>query len=391
MQALAQSFGCARVVYNDAVAARRAAWLAGEEYPTSGALQKRLITEAKRTPERAWLANVQHSMLQQAVRDCDMAYKNFFDSLAGRRVGRRMGVPRFKSRRDKRQTIRFQANGFRILDNGRLRLGKIGDIKVAWSRNLPSVPKTVTVIKTADDRYFASFVVEVGDETADPVLDECGNEIEAGLDLGLSVFAVDDQGRRIENPRFLRQAERKLKRAQRQMSRKQKGSNNRAKARQRLARQHAKVADARSDWLHQETTRLVRENQAIYLEDLAVSGLARTRLAGSVHDASWGSFRKLLEEKCARAGRALVVVDRWFPSTKTCSACGHAKGAMPLDERVFRCEKCPLVLDRDVNAACNILAAGRAERLNACGPDVRPPTGAVGVEAGTQRSAAKAQ
>ncbi|MEB3371955.1 RNA-guided endonuclease InsQ/TnpB family protein [Saccharopolyspora mangrovi] len=166
---LSRAFGCARVVYNDAVAARRVAYANGEEYPSSTVLQKRLITDAKKTPERAWLSEAPAQMLQQAVRDCDQAYTNFFDSLKGRRVGRKMGRPRFKSRKEFRQAIRFTRGSFSTANGEKLTLAKIGDIKVAWSRDLPSVPSSVTVIKTADDRYFVSFVVEVGDEALEPV------------------------------------------------------------------------------------------------------------------------------------------------------------------------------------------------------------------------------
>lgn len=388
--ALAQSFGNARVVYNDAVRARRDAYTAGQKYPSSGVLQKRLVTDAKRTAERGWLAKAQHSMLQQAIRDCDQAYRNFFDSLSGKRAGRRAGVPRFKSKRDRRQAIRFQPDGFTVLDNGKLRLSKIGDVPVAWSRNLPRKPSSVTIVGTADGRYFASFVVSVGDETMPEAVDEAGDEHELALDLGLSAFAVDQHGDAITNPKFLRRAERKLKRVQRELSRKQNGSKNRAKARRKVARVHAKVADTRADWMQQVTTRIARENQAVYLEDLAVSGLARTRLAKSVHDASWGMFRRLLTEKCGRLGRELVVIDRWLPTSKTCSGCGVAKEAAPLSMRTFECAACGLVMDRDRNAAWNILAAGRAERLNACGADVSPAVRAVGVEAGTQRDRAAA-
>lgn len=396
-QALARAFGCARVVYNDTVAARRAAYQAGEKYPSSAAVQRQLITEAKKSPERAWLSNVAHSILQQAVQDCDAAYKNFFGSLSGTRKGKGVGAPRFKSRKDRRQAIRFQSGRFRVLDNGKLRLSKVGDVRVAWSRALPSTPSSVTIIKTADGRYFASFVVEASDETQPPALDANGDEAEVGLDLGLSAFAVDQHGNTITNPKFLRRAERKLKRAHRAVSRKQKGSKNRDKARRKLARQHGKVADTRLNWLHQETTRLVRENQVIVVEDLAVSGLARTHLAKSVYDASWGTFRRLLTEKATRCGRELVVIDRWLPTSKTCSGCGASKDSMPLSVRVFECVACGLVLDRDVNAARNILAAGRklaaetrreAERLNACGASVRPQTGAIGDEAGTRRGQA---
>nr|WP_017976709.1 RNA-guided endonuclease TnpB family protein [Actinopolyspora halophila] len=231
-------------------------------------------------------------------------------------------------------------------------------------------------------RLFTSFVVEVGDEALPAAADERGRDVEIGLDLGLAAFVVDQHGRVITNPRFLRRAERKLKRLQRAVSRKQRGSNNRAQARKKLARQHAKVSDTRADWLHQATTSIVRENQTIVLEELAVSGLARTRLAKSVHDASWGTFRRLLEEKAARYGRQLIVLDRWLPSSQTCSVCGRIDGKKPLDVREWSCP-CGATHDRDRNAACNILAAGRAERLNACGDQVRPHTGAQVDEAGS--------
>lgn len=381
-QDLAQAFGNARVVYNDAVRARQDAHPAGEKYPTSTQLQKRLITDAKKTDERGWLSECSNIVLQQAIRDCDSAYKNFFDSLRGKRAGRRVGAPRFKSKRDTRHAIRLHTGGFSIRSNGKLRLARVGDVKVAWSRDLPSAPSSVTVVRTADERYFASFVVEVGDETLPIAVDEHGDDVEIGLDLGLAAFAVDHHGRVIDNPRFLRRAERKLKRLQRAVSRKQRGSNNRNKARRKLARQHAKVNDLRADRLHKATTSIVRENQAIVLEDLAVSGLARTRLAKSVHDASWGHFRHLLEEKCVRYGRELVIIDRGLPTSQTCSDCDRIDGPKPLDVRTWSCP-CGAVHDRDRNAAINILAAGRAERQNACGPDVRPHTGADGDEAGS--------
>ena len=223
----------------------------------------------------------------------------------------------------------------------------------------------MTVIKDAAGRYFASFVVEAAGEP----LPQTAAEI--GIDLGLTHFAVLSDGRKIGNRRFLRRAERRLRKAQQALSRKAKGSNNRAKAVVKVARAHARVADARRDFAHQLSTRIVRENQAVMVEDLAVKGLARTRLAKSVHDAGWGQFTQMLTYKAARHGRTLVKVDRWFPSSKLCSACGAVAESMPLNVRSWACP-CGAVHDRDVNAAKNILAAGRAERLNACGGTVRP-------------------
>ncbi|WP_046469523.1 RNA-guided endonuclease InsQ/TnpB family protein [Allosalinactinospora lopnorensis] len=387
--ALARAFGYARVVFNDFVAARDQAHRAGEKPPSGGALQKKLITEAKKTPERAWLSEVSNIVLQQAARDAETAYRNFFASFNGHRRGARMGAPRFRSRKDHRQAIRLHSGGFRVRDNGRLNLARIGDVRVAWSRDLPSAATSVTVIKTADSRYFASFVVETDPdnhgEHLPAVVDKHG-DVELALDLGLNAFATDQRGRVIDNPRVLRRAERRLKKAQRALSRKQEGSANRAKAHARVARLHAKVTDTRADWLHKVTTRMIRESQAIYLEDLSVKGLARSRLARSVHEVSWGRFMSLLQYKAARYGRTVVTIGRFHPSTKLCSRCG-ALQEMPLSARIYRCGY-GLALDRDHNAAHNILAAGRAERQNACGDQVRPPFGVAQVaEAGTHRSA----
>ncbi|WP_289009221.1 transposase [uncultured Thermomonospora sp.] len=382
--ALAKAFGCARVVYNDGLRIRQEAHEQGLPYISDGELSKRIITEAKKTPERAWLGEVSAVVLQQALADLNTAYRNFFASITGKRKGPKMAPPRFRSRKDNRQAIRFTRNArFAITAGGRLRLPKVGDVKVKWSRELPSQPSSVTVVKDAAGRYFASFVVEVGDEP----LPETAAEV--GIDLGLTHFAVLSDGRKIDNPRFLRRAERRLRKAQKALSRKAKGSNNRKKAVARVARAHARVADARRDFAHKLSTQIIRENQAVVVEDLCVKGLARTRLAKSVHDAGWSAFVNMLAYKAARYGRTLVKIDRWFPSSKLCSTCGALAESMLLNVRTWTCA-CGAVHDRDINAARNILAAGRAERLNACGGDVRPPFGVADAgEAGSRRGAAR--
>ncbi|MFE3542522.1 RNA-guided endonuclease InsQ/TnpB family protein [Nocardia sp. NPDC059177] len=363
--ALARAFGCARVVYNDALAARMHAYRSGAPRLSAGELSKRL-TESKKSPERAWLAEVSSVVLQQALADLDTAYRNFFASVTGKRKGARVAPPRFRSRKDNRQSIRFTRNArFAVTDGGKLRLPKVGDVAVRWSRVLPSEPSSVSVVKDAAGRYFASFVVEVNPESLP------GIDAEVGIDLGLATFAVCSDGKVITSPKFFRRAERRLRKAQQGLSRKDKGSKNRAKARLRVAKVHAKVADARRDFAHKQSTALIRENQAVYVEDLCVKGLARTRLAKSVHDAGWGMFTRMLEEKAARYGRVVVKVDRFFPSTRTCSTCGVVGEKKPLHVRMWACP-CGAVHDRDLNAAKNILAAGRAERLNACGGMVSP-------------------
>lgn len=379
--ALARAFGCARVVFNDALRIRNQAHAAGLPFVSDAELSRRVITDAKRTPDRAWLGEVSAVVLQQALADCTTAFRNFFASLSRKRKGPKLGAPRLRSRKDNRQAIRFTRNA-RFKVGEKLFLPKIGDIAVRWSRPLPSAPSSVTVIKDAAGRFFASFVVEVGEHPLP------ASPAETGIDLGLRHFAILADGQKIDSPKFLRRAQKKLTMLQRDLSRKQKGSSNRAKARLKLARQHAKVADARREFHHQLSTRLIRENQAIYVEDLTVKGLARTKLAKSVHDAGWSAFVAMLEYKARLYGRTFAKVGRFFPSSKLCSVCGTLTDSMPLTVREWICA-CGSVHDRDVNAAINILAAGRAERLNACGGPVRPGASlAWPVEAGSHRGTA---
>jgi len=349
--ALARAFGCARVVYNDGLRLRQETFAAGQGFIDDGELQKRVITQGKQTPERAWLSEVSSVVLIQSLRDLNRAYRAFFAVRRGERRASAVNLPRIKSKRDGRQAIRLTSNGFVVRDDGKLYLAKVGDVEVVWSRRLPAEPSSVTVVRDAAHRYWASFVVEVG------------------------------------APRFLRRAERKLKRLHRELSRKQKGSANRQKARLKLARQHAKVADRRRDWHHQESTRVIRENQAVFVEDLAVAALGRTRLAKSIHDAGWTRFVDMLEYKAALYGREFAKIDRFAPTTKTCSCCGTRVEHMSLRIREWNCPSCGMRHDRDVNAARNILALGRRERLNACGEGVRPERVPAAVdEAGTDRS-----
>ncbi|WP_232795107.1 transposase [Kitasatospora sp. NRRL B-11411] len=376
--ALARAFGCVRVVFNDALRVREEARAAGAPFVLSSELSKRL-TASKKTPERAWLGEVSSVVLQQSLRDLDTAYRNFFDGLKGKRP--RTGPPRYKSRKDARQSIRFTANAsWRITAGGKLRLPKIGDVPVRWSRRLPSTPSTVTVVNDSAGRYFASFVIETGSEEVLPAVTP-----EVGVDLGLGHFAVLSDGTKVDSPRFLRRAEERLKKAQRELSRKQEGSANRGKARTKVARAHARVADARREFHHRLSTKLIRENQAVAVEDLSVKGLARTRLAKSVHDAGWSAFVSMLEYKAARYGRTFVRIGRFEPTSQVCSVCGVKDGPKPLDVREWTCEECGAVLDRDVNAAVNVArAAGLA--VPACGAQVGPvPVPAQRGEAGTHR------
>ena len=378
--ALGRAFGCARVVYNDALRLREQCHAAGEKVSNSE-VQRRVITLAKLTPGRAWLADVPSVALVQACNDSRRAYQNWFDSLSGVRKGRRIGHPMFR-RKHGRQSVRLTRNGFRLRGQ-RLYVAKVGEIAVRWSRPLPSAPSSVTVIREPDGRYYASFVVE---RPAAP-LPACGREV--GVDMGLNRLAVTSDGEIIANPRFLRAKQRKLAHAQRALSRTAKGSANRARARRRLAVVHRKVRETRLDHAHKTALALVRDSQAVYAEDLAVSGLARTRLAKSVHDAGWAQLLRLIGEKAQQYGRTFHQVGRFTPTSQTCSVCGTKDGPKPLRVRSWRCGMCGAVHDRDVNAARNVLAAGRAERLNACGGTIRPgaPLARPG-ETGTHRGVA---
>jgi putative transposase len=366
---LAKAFGCARVVWNDALRIRQDAYQQGRKVPSIVELAKLVITEAKKTPERAWLGEVSAVVLQSSLRDLQTAYSNFFASKKGTRQGPKIGPPRFK-KKTSRQAVRFtRAARFSITGDGRLRLPKIGDVRVRWSRELPSESSSVTVIKDAAGRYFCSFVVEAEDKPL-PELDL--DETETGIDLGLSSYAVL-RGRKIAPPRFFRRQEKKLKRAQRKLSRSQRGSNNRRKAKLAVARIHARIADRRRDFIEQETTRVARESQAVYLEDLNVKGMGtrRGRCGKSVHDQSLGMFARTLEAKCARYERGFVKVSRWFPSTQLCSACGELAGPKAQDGLKVRrwvCG-CGAEHDRDGNAEINLRREGR--RLLAAGPAER--------------------
>jgi putative transposase len=364
-EALARAFGCARVVFNDGLRARREAHDAGLPYMTDAELSARL-TAAKATSDRAWLGEVSSVVLQQALADLNAAYRNFFASIKGTRKGPKVSPPQFRSRKDTRQAIRFTCNArFWVTSGGKLRLPKVGDVPARWSRPLPSEPSSVTVIKDSAGRFFASFVVQTQPDSlpeTEPVI---------GIDLGLTHFAVLSDGRKIVSPQFLRRAEKKLKRAQRNLTRKQKGSKNRDKARIKVARAHARVADARRDFCHQLSTRLIRDNQAVAVEDLAVSGLARTRLAKSVRDAGWSAFVRMLEYKARLYGREFYRIGRFEPTSQVCSECGMRDGPKPLHVRAWQCRGCGAWLDRDVNAAVNVArAAGLA--VSACGAQVRP-------------------
>lgn len=385
---LARVFGCCRVVFNDALRVRDEAYGARVKLSDSE-IQRCVITAAKTTTERAWLCEVPSVALVQSVNDSRRAWRNFFDSTSGKRRGRRVGRPRFKSRKDHRQSFRLTRNGFSLKANGRLFVAKVGEVRVRWSRELPSTPSSVTIIREPDGHFYASFVVDVGASPL-PVVDR-----EVGVDVGVARLATTatTDGRRADvvNPKHLGRKLRKLRRLEREKSRRQKGSASRDKSRRKVAVAHNKVARARRDYHHKQALALVRENQVIHVEDLNIVGMVRNRrLARAISDAGWGQFVRIIDEKADRYGRTVHTVSRWLASSKTCSDCGHRLDELPLQIRSWTCPKCRVVHDRDHNAAKTILAAGRAERRNAGGASVSPPTTreARGDEAGSTPTAA---
>ncbi len=353
-------FGCVRVVWNDTLAYCQELYQQGEKKPKYTELSKRL-TQIKKTKEKQWLTEVSSIPLQQYLRDLETAYSNFFASCKGERKGNKVKPPKFKKRKSK-QSARFTDNGFTV-NQHHVTLAKIGDLKVVWSRPLPSKPSSVTVIKDAADRYFLSFVVEIQPET---LLD---NGQSVGIDLGIATFATLDTGEKINAPKPLKKRLKRLKKAQRNLSRKQKESKRREKARKRVAKIHAKIKDTRTDFLHKLSTRIVRENQTIVLEYLNTSGMVKNRkLSRAISDLGWRSFRDMLSAKSDKYGRNFRIISRWEPTSQRCSCCGNIGGKKALNIREWECLFCGTFHDRDVNAAVNIkVAGGHSETLNGRG------------------------
>ena len=354
---LAQTFGCARFAYNHMLRLRTDAWFQRQErigyHETSAAL-----TALKKDPEFVWLNEVSSVPVQQALRHLQTAFANFFQ--------KRAAYPNFK-RKDGKQSAEYTTSAFKW-DGKALKLAKmVAPLAIRFSRTIPRAAKvtTVTVSKDAAGRYFVSMLC---DDAVEPKAEAAGK---VGIDLGLTHFAILSTGEKVAAPNTFRKHETKLAKLQRRLAKKQKGSANRKKARLKVAKLHAKIADSRKDFLHKLSTRLVNENQVIAIETLAVSNMQKNHsLAKSIADASWSEFVRQLEYKALWYGRELVGIDRWYPSSKRCSDCGHTVAKMPLNVREWACPECGTVHDRDINAARNVLAAGLA--VSALGESVNP-------------------
>ncbi len=358
-QVLARTFGCVRLVWNRTLADRHRLYHA-EGKSLSYAASDAALTVMKRDPDLAFLTEVSSVPLQQALRHQYKAFSAFF--------AKRARYPRFKSRYGK-QSATYTRSAFRVKD-GALWLAKTtAPLAFVWSWPEVDVttldPATVTVSRDPCGRWYVSFAIEVAEPEQLPATGAV-----VGVDLGIKDFAATSDGEKIANPRHLERRARNLARYQRRLAHCQRGSANRAKAKAKVARAHRKVKASRTDFLHRASTRLVRDHDVIVAEDLAVTNMVRNRpLAKAISDCGWGTFRQMLAYKAERAGRHLIVIGRWYPSSKTCSACGHLLAELSLSTRTWQCPSCGTRHDRDINAAQNILAAGLA--VSACGADVR--------------------
>ncbi|MCC3405677.1 MAG: transposase [Microcoleus sp. PH2017_10_PVI_O_A] len=345
---LAQLFGCVRVAWNDALALS----LNGK-YPGYGELSESL-TASKKAEDRVWLNNVSSVALQQSLKQLDVAYQNYFGSLKGKRKGRKVGRPKFK-KKSNRQSATLTKAGF-SLKGDEVYLAKIWNVLPIWSRELPSNPSSVTVIKDCANRYFLSFVVEIN-----PVSVPAKNE-SIGIDLGIKTFAALSDGTQVKSPDYSK-PDRKIRKLQRKLSRQQKGSKRRNKTRICLAKQHNKISDKRTDFLHKLSTKIVIKNQAVILENLNVSGMVKNRkLARAISLQGWYEFRTLIEAKCDKYGRDFRVIDRWEPTSQICSECGFRWGKLDLKVREIVCVNCGTHHDRDTNASKNIEKVGMGHR-----------------------------
>ena len=361
---LRRTMGCVRLVYNKALATRTEAWYQKQEridYKQTSSL----LTNWKKTDELDFLNEVSCVPLQQGLRHLQKAFANFW--------GQRAKYPRFKAKRNG-GAAEFTKSAFKFRD-GKLWLAKCQEpLNIVWSRFLPeeTKPSTVTVKLDPSGRWFISLLVD--DQTIKPLP---ATEKKVGIDVGVTSLITTSDGEKISNPKHFNRLYQKLKAAQKELSRKTKDSNNRDKARLKVAKIHAKIKDARTDFLHKLTTNLVRENSVIAIEDLAVRNMVKNhKLARSISDASWGEFFRQLEYKSQWYERKLVKIERFFPSSKRCHHCGFVMDKLPLDVRSWDCPSCETKgVDRDINAGKNILAAGLA--VIVCGADIRPDNQSV--------------
>ena len=380
---LAKAFGSVRWVWNYCLALNNETYKATGQ-GLSGMQMKKLLPKLKKEEETAWLKETYSQCLQQSVLHLSQAFVNFFE--------RKAKFPRFKSRHEQ-QSIQYPQN-VKIVEKG-VYFPMIGNIPASLHRTYQGKIKTVTLSKTRTDKYYASIL----SETDEPELTASTDGKAVGIDLGLNHFAITSDGLKVDSPKFFRKHQRNLQRKQRKLSRKKKGSSTRGKARRLVARAHEKVSNARQDFLHKLSRKIVNENQVIIVEDLNIKGMmANHCLAKAIADSGWGMFQNFLSYKAEREGKVYLEIDRWFPSSKTCNHCLNVVGSLPLDIRSWTCAQCSTIHDRDVNAARNIRDEGLrviscGTRETASGGSVRPGRGRksstrqLPLEAGSSKNA----
>ena len=353
---LAKSFGCARYAYNWTIDVRSDAYAKGRKTPSRFDLDKLMTGEKKDKP---WLSEVSDWVLKEAISHACSAYENFF--------AKRAGFPRFKSRRDSVQSATWRRPT--VKGKNHVFVPKVGIMRFREHRPLKGDIKTVAVSRHASGRYYICFQVDDGRECAQKPKRAA---TAVGVDVGIESFCTLSTGEKIANPRLRKSSQARIAKLQKKLARQRKGSNRYKETKRRLAREHEKIADARREFLHVLSTRLVGENQVIAVEDLNVKGmLSNRRLASHIADASWSEFFRMLEYKCEWEGVHLLSCGRFEPSSKMCSACGRIQKDMPLSVRSWKCPECGKQHDRDVNAAVNILNFAVASTVNGRGEKVR--------------------
>lgn len=355
---LRKTLGCVRLVYNKALAYRTESWYERQERVGYSETSSRL-TAWKKQANLHFLNEVSCVPLQQGLRHLQTAFNNFFDG--------RNKYPTFKKKKNG-GSAEFTKSAFRY-KNGQVYLAKCDSpLPIRWSRQIPvgCEPSTVTVQLQPSGRWYIALKFDdIGTLALKPI------DKTVGIDVGISSLITTSDGFKVSNPKSFDKNYKRLRRAQKSLSRKQKCSQNRIKARLKVASLYAQITDSRLDHLHKLTTQLIRDNQTIVVEDLAVRNMVKNRkLARSISDAAWGEFVRQLDYKSKWYGRNLVKIDRWFPSSKRCSSCGHIVEKLPLNIREWDCPSCGSHHDRDINASINILAAGQA--VSVCGATVRP-------------------
>lgn len=352
---LARTFGAVRFIYNKALFIKSNAWRENQERISYNQMSS-MLTEWKKTDEMSWLNDISCVPTQNALRNLQTAYDKFWRKQAE--------FPRFKKKRSKNSATYFKSSF--SFKNGQLKLAKHKQpLDIRWDRSFNSTPSQVTVSRDSSGRFFVSMLVEEDIQKLEPL----DNAI--GLDAGISSLYTLSDGTKIENPKHFNKEKGRLAKAQRKASKKKLGSKNRAKANQKVAKIHAKIADRRKDHLHKLSTKLIRENQTICIEDLSVRDMLESKkMSLAISDASWYEFRRQLEYKADWYGREIIAIDRFYPSSKTCSDCGYVIDKLPLNIRSWICPCCSVEHDRDLNAALNILAVGLA--VSVCGDGIRP-------------------